>query len=273
MCGICGVLLFDGASGAVELTKRLMVAQKHLGQSSSGVAYLKQDSITVEKDTVAPDSLKTKGESWVAIGHGRLPSVGKVCKGNAHPFLACNKEFALVHNGTFTEHRLLKLLLNGKHHWEGETDSEVLCHTIEEYSPKIGLKKLLQGINGERLLLLFKSGEIWGKGDLVVVRTDNGFYVANEEGAIAEVVGKEQEVTVYETSYGTVFRIKGKKVDFWGQVKKEKRKLKKEKRYSYLTKYIYYRGKEEEEPKPQEKEEEDIWAPFNNRRWWWEYGY
>jgi glutamine phosphoribosylpyrophosphate amidotransferase len=273
MCGICAVLLFSG-SGAVELTKRLMIAQKHLGSSSSGVAYLIRDKIVVEKDTVPQDKLQTSGESWVAIGHGRLPSVGKICKGNAHPFLACNKEFALVHNGTFLEHRLLRMLLNGRHRWEGETDSEVLCHTIEEFAPRVGYKKVLQAINKERILLLTKDGEIWGKGDLTIVRNNNGVFIANEESAIAQVLG-ELEAKVYETKSDTVFRIKQRKMEFYGAVEKAERKLRKQKLVFTSPWYKYYyrgitfwskNGKEEKEKEVEENSEvEEYWR-------WFEYG-
>jgi glutamine phosphoribosylpyrophosphate amidotransferase len=268
MCGICGVVVFDG-SGAVELTKRLMIAQKHLGSSSSGVAYLKGDRIVVEKDTVPQDKLQTSGESWIAIGHGRLPSVGAITKGNAHPFLACNKEFALVHNGTFLEHKLLRILLNGKHRWEGETDSEVLCHTIEEFAPRVGYKKVLQAINKERILLLTKDGEIWGKGDLVVVRTDSGIFIANEESAIAQVLG-EVKAKVYETKSDTVFRIKQRKIEFYGGVEKAERKLRKQK-LVFISPW-YYRGStfwsrsKEEKKEEVEEDNSELWR-------WLEYGY
>jgi glutamine phosphoribosylpyrophosphate amidotransferase len=268
MCGICGVVLFNG-SGAVELTKKLMIAQKHLGSSSSGVAYLKGDRIVVEKDTVPQDKLQTSGESWIAIGHGRLPSVGRICKGNTHPFLACNKEFALVHNGTFLEHRLLRILLNGRHRWEGETDSEVLCHTIEEFAPRVGYKKVLQAINKERILLLTKDGEIWGKGDLVVVRTDSGIFIANEESAIAQVLG-EVEAKVYKTKSDTVFKVENRRIDFYGGVEKAKRKLRKQKLVILSPWYkYYYRGSKEEK----EEEVEENNSGLEGYWRWLEYGY
>lgn len=198
MCGINAVLLKRG-NNAPELAVLIARKQTERGTSSTGVAWLSGNEVKLKKQLGPPAKFEVQAKSYIAIGHNRAPSVGKITVQNAHPFMSCDKSFALVHNGTFTNYLLIKTLLNGKHQWEGETDSEVLMHCVEELKERgIPMEDILELIN-ERLLILHQDGSIWGysDGELEIIEDESGFYVANTKQAIREVIG-EKEVKVYD---------------------------------------------------------------------------
>ena len=222
MCGIGAVKVFNG--NATEHALKIVRNQIDLGKDSTGIAWIEDKKIRIKKEVISPDKFQVEANSNVAIVHNRLASVGTVKLQNAHPFLACNEQFALVHNGTFREHTMIRLLLDGKHRFMGETDSETFMHMIEQLAPKTPLPQLLKMFEYQRLLLLFRNGDIWGKGDLVIVH-DNGYYVANEEKAFRGIFSEDEKKDVYKTHSNTVFRIRGKVITFWGGYEYNKRTL------------------------------------------------
>ncbi|MCH8557882.1 MAG: glutamine--fructose-6-phosphate transaminase (isomerizing) [Balneolia bacterium] len=134
MCGIVGYIGFREASDVIiKGLKRL----EYRGYDSAGIAVLNGD-VKVRKGKGKVVNLeKMVAESGAAgtvgIGHTRWATHGEPNDVNAHPHTDGTKNFALVHNGIIENYDALKKELLAKGHvFEGQTDTEVLAHLIEE---------------------------------------------------------------------------------------------------------------------------------------------
>ncbi|MEM5866350.1 MAG: class II glutamine amidotransferase [Candidatus Aenigmatarchaeota archaeon] len=227
MCGIGAVVVREG--NAWKRAKEILVGQENRGSSSSGIAYIENGEIKILKDTVEPKEFvkKYEVESKVVITHSRAPSVGRVCLENAHPFMSCDGRFALVHNGTFSEYRLIKGLLLSEHLIKGETDSEVICHFIEDYGGIKGYKEILQNFSPQKIILLFKD-RIMGVGEFYIVRDKVGVYVVQEYDVLVNMFKGERKV-VYEVDGFFECKFEDLNLTFEGEVEKKRVRLVKRK--------------------------------------------
>jgi len=217
MCGIGAVIK---KNNCLEEIKTILIEQANRGRSSAGVAYLEGDEIKIYKKVLDPrefaENLTFKSKA--AICHERMPSVGAVTAENAHPFMSCNGNFALVHNGTILNYGALKLALNEFHEFEGETDSEVLMHFIEEYGEKKGYFNVLANFSTQNILMLFKN-KILGTGEFYIVRDSNGIYIFQERTVGEKLFGRSRKVC-YEVDGIFEVKINNLKMKFYGEVKR-----------------------------------------------------
>jgi len=140
MCGISAV------SGIYAPLKAIYMLTKQLerGKFGTGIAYICKNQIRIVKEPIHPlkfydkHTLELKINSKMAIGHNRFPSRGQVTYVNTHPFMDCNGEFALVHNGHCFIEELRGYIIAGGHRIYGETDSELLTHLLEELYEEYG---------------------------------------------------------------------------------------------------------------------------------------
>lgn len=193
-----------------------------------GSAYIGGDGkFVLRKWPISLTRLMEKGEKFLenmagdghngwTIVHMRLKSLGDVAPRNTHPWIIDNK-WAFCHNGTWHEHRPVRLALGKVVKFEGETDSEVAGHLFNTGGPRafcdvvdtsgvmLGLRKdgalyvvntgartlKFCEINKEKQMLVSSELEYkdWPKADSVQL----GWYYFNKDGKLIES-GKKSSI-------------------------------------------------------------------------------
>lgn len=204
MCGINGLI---NVKNATIKSIKLSIGLENRGTLGAGVAFInprKKNKLSIVKMPRSPrDLLNSYKHSLsnvtasTAIGHNRQPSHGDVSQKNTHPFYDCDKSFALVHNGVCNLESLRSYLRCIGHQIDGDTDSEVIAHCLEEllktFSREIAFKKLIKILNHHgiyAILALFKDGEIYGlrhNEPIQIYKQNKEIYIASEIIALKEI--------------------------------------------------------------------------------------
>lgn len=165
MCGIFTVLN-DKNNQAGETVLEGLKKLEYRGYDSWGIAVIGKNKIEVEKHTGKINQEKTNlYKNSIAIGHTRWATHGGITEKNAHPHLDCNNEIAVIHNGIVENYLELKnYLINKKHRFISETDTEVIPHLIEEnlknnFIDKAVFKTFNQLVGSNAIIVLDKKTE------------------------------------------------------------------------------------------------------------------
>ncbi len=169
----------------LEGLKRL----EYRGYDSAGVAFFSDKGIEVRRCTGKIKELASILEnespsSTTAIGHTRWATHGKPSDENAHPHRS--KSIVLVHNGIIENYLDLKeKLIEKGYEFKSETDTEVLCHLIEEYVKRYpfedAVREALKEVKGAYALVIVKEDE---PGKIIGTRKDSPLVVGLGDGEL-----------------------------------------------------------------------------------------
>ncbi|GAB6054138.1 glutamine--fructose-6-phosphate transaminase (isomerizing) [Magnetospira thiophila] len=164
MCGIIGII------GKAEVTPLLIEGLRRLeyrGYDSAGIAILSDGAITRRR---AEGKLKNLEKlianepvtGTIGIGHTRWATHGAPTEVNAHPH--SDGRVVLVHNGIIENYQDLRKELAAKgHHFETETDTEVVVHLVGSFiaqglSPQDAVAQTLKKLVGAFALAILFAG-------------------------------------------------------------------------------------------------------------------
>lgn len=186
---MCGIVGYIGDQRAEPILLDGLHRLEYRGYDSAGLAFLEGQNFVVVR---APGKLVNlaqkmhdiKVDATIGIGHTRWATHGRPSESNAHPHYST--DVVLVHNGIIENYLSLKNELVQKGFvFSSETDTEVVCHLIQDY---------LNG--GMDFLLAFQKSisRIRGAFALVVLhRKDPGrIYVAKKGSPLVLGLGQGQ---------------------------------------------------------------------------------
>ena len=136
---MCGIFGYVGVRE--EAPQRVLAGLKKLeyrGYDSWGIAARQNSSVParllVEKHVGKIGEATTSlPPGHAALGHTRWATHGGVTDANAHPHLDCQGRLAVIHNGIIENHaELRRELLARGHTFNSQTDTEVICHLLED---------------------------------------------------------------------------------------------------------------------------------------------
>jgi glucosamine--fructose-6-phosphate aminotransferase (isomerizing) len=136
MCGIFGYV--GQRDQAPQLVLAGLKKLEYRGYDSWGIAARENTQamarLLVEKHTgKIGQATTTRPAGHAALGHTRWATHGGVTEANAHPHLDCQGRLAVIHNGIIENHtELRRALLAQGHTFSSQTDTEVVCHLMED---------------------------------------------------------------------------------------------------------------------------------------------
>jgi glucosamine--fructose-6-phosphate aminotransferase (isomerizing) len=193
---------------------------EYRGYDSAGVAIL-NDSLKISKRKgrvidLEDYLIKKDLHGSIGIGHTRWATHGEPNDQNAHPHISGNGRIVLVHNGIIENYNTIREELSRTgHHFQSDTDSEVLVHFIEsiqtqnncslEEATRIGLSNVVGAYaivilsldEPDKLIAARKSSPL-----VIGVGTDS-YYVASDASPIIEhtkdvIYLKDSEIAIIE---------------------------------------------------------------------------
>jgi len=220
MCGIFGFVSQEPQNP--ELILNGLKILEYRGYDSWGIAIKNQNSNNKKQSTVLFEkhtgkiglSATNLPPGTIGIGHTRWATHGGVTVKNSHPHTDCKRSVSIVHNGIVENFDVLKKdLLEKKHVFTSETDSEVIAHLIEEHLIKHDIKNAvrlafnaLKGLSAivvldpaTNSLVVAKNGS-----PLILGVGNNKFFAASDLSAILPhtkqvVFLKDNEMAVLNT--------------------------------------------------------------------------
>jgi len=196
---MCGIIGYIGDKPAVPILLEGLKRMEYRGYDSSGMALMEPGGLLFEKSAGKIKRLESsladrKLVAQTGIAHTRWATHGEPTDLNAHPHLDCQERIALVHNGIIENYASLRELLRGRgHKFRTDTDTEILCHLVEDYyegdlvnAVRLALRQV-DGTYGIAVLCKDNPGEIVAArlgSPLVIGQGENENFVASDVSAI-----------------------------------------------------------------------------------------
>ena len=196
---MCGIIGYIGDKPVVPVLIEGLRRLEYRGYDSAGIAVV-GDGLEIRRSAGKLARLEeviaaqpVAGE--YGLGHTRWATHGRPTEENAHPHRDCTGRIVVVHNGIIENYLDLKHELEADgHHFQTETDTEVLAHLVEREMRDDGLecamRRALVAVKGLFGLVLLSADD---PQKLVAVRNgppilvglgDQEFFVASDVPAI-----------------------------------------------------------------------------------------
>ena len=137
---MCGIVGYVGKKRVVPVILDGLKRLEYRGYDSAGIAVAGNgDGLQIRR---AEGKLRNLEEAirlkpldgTYGIGHTRWATHGRPTEENAHPHRDCTGKIVVVHNGIIENYLTLKKrLIEEKHKFSTETDTEIIAHLIEKY--------------------------------------------------------------------------------------------------------------------------------------------
>ncbi|MXV49997.1 glutamine--fructose-6-phosphate transaminase (isomerizing) [Pedobacter sp. HMF7647] len=135
---MCGIVGYIGQRNAWEVIIKGLHRLEYRGYDSAGVALINQDQLNIYKKAGKVSDLENFSDGKnikgaIGMGHTRWATHGAPSDRNSHPHTSGDGKLAIIHNGIIENYATLKEeLISRGHHFNSDTDTEVLIHLIEE---------------------------------------------------------------------------------------------------------------------------------------------
>lgn len=180
---MCGIVGYIGKEKCIPNIINGLESLEYRGYDSSGIAYIIENKVFIEKEEGKIENLKKmldqKVESYLGIGHTRWATHGKPCKRNSHPHQS--GRITLVHNGIIENYDSLKKELSD-YTFTSETDSEVVAAFIDKlYQQKKDMVKVLKELKNYVIGSYALGILVEGSNQLYAIRKDSPLIIGVSE--------------------------------------------------------------------------------------------
>jgi len=185
---MCGIVGYVGPRDVIPVLVGGLKKLEYRGYDSAGVAYLKNNKMSVIKSkgrlSVLEKLLDGKSaEDTVGIGHTRWATHGEPSDVNSHPHTNVKGDIAVVHNGIIENFvKLKEWLITKGAIFVSETDTEVIAHLINHYYEgdlKTAVRNAMKMLEGSYAIGVVCESE---PDRLVAVRKDSPLVVGIGQG-------------------------------------------------------------------------------------------
>ena len=206
---MCGIVGYVGEKNCLKTIIDGIKALEYRGYDSVGVAYFKDDDISIIKDKGRIMDLEKKIDTniktKIGIGHTRWATHGEPSKVNAHPHRV--NKITLVHNGIIENYDEIRTeLIKYGYEFKSDTDTEVLCAYIDYLYSKNNdmiksLSMLKDKIKGSYATCILCSDDkehlyIVKKGSPLILGTSNDEYIIASD--IAAIIDKTKRYMILD---------------------------------------------------------------------------
>ena len=231
---MCGIVGYIGEKNAYPILMKGLHRLEYRGYDSAGIALL-NGKLRVYKKAGKVNTLEEFCEGkdvsgTTGIGHTRWATHGEPNDRNAHPHFSESKKLAIIHNGIIENYASLKEeLMQRGHHFESDTDTEVLINLIEDIRSNEGLdlpeavRVALNEVIGAYAIVIISKEDpdmlvAARKGSpLVIGIGENEFFIASDPTPIMEHTKKivylnDEEIAVMERNGDLSIKTIGNKI-------------------------------------------------------------